>query len=128
MFRRISAAGLAAVCLALAASPATAGPKAPPGDSSIRLDQSDPHAGDVVTFTVSYPRMRESARVRVLCNQDGSLVYQNASDPAAGFHLWSMLWQSRAADCSADLFYFTYRGQAQTGVVYLAHTEFRVAD
>jgi hypothetical protein len=94
----------------------------------IRVAQADPRYGDLVTFTVSYPAMREAPRVRLICQQGDQMVYQYASDPSALFHLWSTAWKGGAADCAADLYYFTYRGQTQTGIVYLAHTEFAVAD
>jgi hypothetical protein len=95
--------------------------------AEIVLDQASPHYGEEVTFTSTHPDLRQTLRVRVLCRRDGELVYQYASDPAARFHLWSMAWQGGAADCAADLYYFTYKGKTQTGVVYLARTEFAVS-
>src|SRR5437868_5510 len=52
----IVALGLAAA-LVLAAAPALAkgGPHADPTGNSITLNQSDPHLGGSVTFTVAYP-------------------------------------------------------------------------
>jgi hypothetical protein len=100
---------------------------AAPRPSSISLDQADPNYGDEVTFTTTHPDLRETLRVRVLCHRDDELVYQYASDPAARFHLWSAVWQGGAAECAADLYYFTYRGKTQMGAVYLDRTEFAVS-
>ena len=121
------------VVLALLASVTSEALAAKPGGggsvpSSIRLNQPDPHHGDLVTFTVTHPAMRETPRVRVLCEQNRAQVYQYASDPGALYRLSGTNWQAGAADCSADLYYFTYKGQTQTGIVYLAHTDFAVGE
>jgi hypothetical protein len=130
MIRRTTVLGVVLVLSACLSSTALAGK--PRGDAttappSISLDQADPRYGDEVTFTTTHPDLRETLRVRVLCHRDGELVYQYASDPAARFHLWSVLWKGGAAECAADLYYFTYQGKTQTGVVYLDRTEFAVS-
>ena len=127
MALRALPAVLAVVLLTLAPGPAGAAKPGSGGASSIHIDQADPQRGDVVTFTTTHPTIRSAPRVRVLCSQNGTQVYQYASDADALYHLWSVSWaEGIAADCFADLYYFTYKGQTQTGVVYLAHTEFAV--
>ena len=71
--------------------------------------------------------MRDIPRVRLLCSQNGALVHQYSAGPTSGFHLWSPLWSGGAANCAADLYYYTYSGGQQTGVVYLAHMDFTAA-
>jgi len=80
--------------------------------------------------------MNETPMVRVICSQNGEMVYQYAqwsdgSSPwVSTFWLWSATWAANGggpADCFADLYYYTWQGQTQTGIVYLAHTEFTAA-
>ena len=108
------------------------GPLAVSADPSIRPFETDLHYGGSVSFAVTYPAMKDTPLVRVLCFQSGQMVYQYSqwSDGSATwtpqFRLWSDPWAANGggrADCVADLYYFTYQGQTQTGVVYLAHTE-----
>jgi hypothetical protein len=127
MFLRASAIGAVLVFFACLSSALAAKPGGgDPVPAAIALDQGDPRYGDEVTFTSTHPDLRQTLRVRVLCRRDGEIVYQYASDPAARFHLWSMAWQGGEAHCAADLYHFTYKGKTQTGVVYLARTEFAV--
>jgi hypothetical protein len=100
---------------------------------SITLLETDPQFGGTASFTVSYPAMRDLPLVRVLCFQGDEMVYQysqwaGGSDPwVPSFTLWSDTWAGNGggpAGCFADLYYFTYQGQTQTGVVYLDHTVF----
>lgn len=97
---------------------------------SLTVNETNLHYGDAATFTTEYPKIngRYSLRVRVLCYQD-ELVYQYSTDEdAAVFVLSGGLWTGGAAHCEADLYYFTLTGYGQqTGVFYLAHTEFEVA-
>jgi hypothetical protein len=109
------------------------GPRALSTEPAIAPLEADLHFGGTVSFAVTYPAMKDTPQVRVLCFQSGQMVYQysqwsNGAEPwVPSFALWSAPWAANgggAADCSADLYYFTYQGQTQTGVVYLAHTEF----
>ncbi len=109
------------------------GPRAAATTTGMTMVETDPHFGGTVSLAVSYPAMRELPLVRVLCFQNGQMVYQysqwsNGAEPwVPSFALWSAPWAANgggAADCAADLYYFTYQGQTQTGVVYLWHTEF----
>ena len=104
--------------------------------SSITLNESDPHFGGAVSFTVTYPAMNETLLMRVICSQNGGVVYQDVegyggSSPwVSTFWLWSATWAANGggpADCFADLYYNTWQGQSVTGTVYLAHTEFTAA-
>jgi len=134
---------------ALSVAPAVAGPKgkgngngnSPKSASttaSITLNEADPHFGDTVTFTVTYPDTRYDARVAVACFQNGEFVYQYSQGSEKGedswvptFTLWDYIWYSNGggpAECTADLYYYTWKGHTQTGVVYLAHTEFTAAE
>ena len=109
------------------------GPRAAAPAPGITRIETDPHFGGTVSFTVSYAAIKDTPLVRVLCFQNGQMVYQysqwsDGSDTwTPKFALWSDPWASNGggpADCAADLYYFTYQGQTQTAVVYLAHTEF----
>jgi hypothetical protein len=131
---RTGAAVLLAICISVFPVGALAdrgGNDAPP---SLTLRESNPHYDGTATFSVTYPDMRWSPRVRLLCFQNGQTVYQysqgtDGSQPwEPAFHLWDAIWAENgggAANCEADLFYYTWRGNRQTGVVYLVHREFR---
>ena len=99
--------------------------------SRIDVNQSAPRYGDSVTFTTSYPATNETVVVALKCSQDGVLKFQLVRGPDASFPLggseFPTDWTGGAAHCTADLLYYTYRGQILTGAVYLAHTEFDVA-
>ena len=109
---------------------------ADPVVSTITLNESDPHFGGTVSFTLTYPNMNDRPMVRVVCSQNGDIVYQYAqwSDGSSPwvpmFVLWDAIWAGNgggSANCVADLYYYTWQGQTQTGVVYLAHAEFTAA-
>jgi hypothetical protein len=121
---------------ALAAKGGVKGTNVTSAAPSITLNEADPHFGDIVTFTVTYPEMRYTPIVRVLCRQDGEIVHQYAQWNDGGspwlpsFALWDSIWAANGggpADCVADLYYYTWKGQTETGIVYLAHTEFVAA-
>ena len=94
---------------------------------SLTLDQSDPHLGSTVTFTVEAPRSVKAPRVSVMCSQGSTLVYGEAGTFDHAFLLGgaSSLWLELGgpADCTADLFYWDYVGQQQV-YVWLAQTTF----
>ena len=95
--------------------------------SSVTLDQSDPHLGTTVTFTVSVPSSVKAPRVSVTCSQGTSLVYGEAGAFDHAFLLGgaSSVWLQvgGAAECAVDLFYWDYVGQHQV-YVWLASTAF----
>jgi hypothetical protein len=127
------------IVMALGVAPALAG-KGGNGQNSqggatpsIRPNQADPTYGSVVTFALTYPDLRWPVLVNVTCTQNGTRVYNTtqASDGSSGwspaFGLWSSGWAAAgggSADCTAKLFYYTWRGQVETGVTYLAQTQF----
>ena len=94
---------------------------------SLTLDQTDPHLGTTVTFTVTAPRSVKAPRVSVTCSQGTTLVYGEAGTFDHAFLLGgaSSLWLELGgpADCTADLFYWDYVGQQQV-YVWLAQTTF----
>jgi hypothetical protein len=95
--------------------------------ASIVLNQVDTHYGDAVTFTVAYPEMRETALVWLSCFRDGQQIHQFGGLPSETFGLWNANpWTGGPADCRADLYYFTYKGQVETSRVFLANTTFHV--
>jgi hypothetical protein len=134
------ALGVAVVAaVALAASPALAA-KGGGGHTSsavvsgtISLDQSSPHYGDTVTFTTSATGVSSSTvlRIGLICSQNGTDVYMLSGVVGTSFPLGgpntSSAWNGGAASCTATLFYYTYQGQVQSGVVTLASTTFGVA-
>lgn len=95
--------------------------------ASITLDQAAPRVGDTITFTTVYPAAREVVRIAVVCKQDLSIVWQSQQAVPATFTLSGGWWYGGAADCTARLFYFTYKGNEQVGIEYLAETAFTVA-
>ena len=134
---------ITAILLALAALSATPSlaakggkgrsPDPVPVTSSITLNEADPHFGGTVSFTATYPDMRYTPLVSVVCFQNGEIVYQyaqwsDASSPwVPSFILWDAIWVANgggSANCVADLYYYIWKGQTETGIVYLAHTEF----
>ena len=94
---------------------------------SLTLDQTDPHLGSTVTFTVTSPRAVKAPRVSVTCSQGTTLVYGEAGTFDHTFLLGgaSSLWLELGgpSDCTADLFYWDYVGQQQI-YVWLAQTTF----
>lgn len=97
---------------------------------SISLDQENPSYSDVVTFTVETGELppKSLPLVRLLGYQGDAMVYQYSGvadtvsfylgAPSIDFH--------QPTEFVADLYYYTYKGKRQTGVVYLASTEFTV--
>jgi hypothetical protein len=98
--------------------------------SSAALASSRPSLGSTVGFDAGYPKTVKNPRVAVKCYQDGSLVYAEAGSVADSFVLGgaSSDWvrSGGAANCQADLFYFTYKGKVQT-YHWLASTDFAAA-
>jgi hypothetical protein len=99
---------------------------------TISVNQADPHYGDTVTFTVTTSNVNNnvSLRIQLLCTQSGSLVWADAGGLDGSFQLagpnTSGSWTGGAAYCDATLYYFTYQGQMQTGIVTLGETRFSV--
>jgi hypothetical protein len=113
----------------------------PPVDEAptITLDQTAPRLGDYVTFTVTYPHKLERREkehynggelsIQIICYQDGVMVDGNAGYYEQAFQLGldGSAWQSGAASCQADLYYWSYPHHQQVFNL-LASTTFEAAD
>lgn len=100
---------------------------------SISLNAQDPSFGGTASFSVAYPAMKWVPEVSVSCSVAGQQVYLVAQTPTGSgtwtpqFTLWSQNWADLGggpASCTANLYYYTWQGQVETGVVYLANTSF----
>ena len=80
------------------------GPNAPAG--TLTLNQSNPYLGEWVTFTYSAPR--NSPRIRLICYQNGAMVFAADQDASTAFLLGGAgsTWTANggSADCQADLY------------------------
>jgi hypothetical protein len=95
---------------------------------------SDPSFAGTVTFTASYSPMKWIAEESVYCTQNGSQVYLDAhlapssAQPwSSTFTLWSQAWANNGggpANCTTQLYYYTWQGKTETGVVYLGTVNF----
>jgi len=126
------------VALALAATTIIAAPQSttssivlnvPP---AFRTSASWPALGDLVSFTVSYPKTLDhfGVRVQVLCyNGNGDLTFATAGAFDEAVKLggdWSP-WKEAGggAECQADLYYWSYTKSTQKFNL-LASTNFTV--
>jgi hypothetical protein len=101
---------------------------------TIALDSADPSFGATVKFTASYAPMKWVPEESVICTSNGQMVYGNVQVQTSGsspwtssWTLWSQTWANAggaAASCTASLFYYTWQGKTETGVVYLASSIF----
>ena len=88
-----------------------------------------PHLGDYVSFTVTYPKTLDhfGVRIQILCyDANGNVIYGEAGPYYQEFLLggsMSIWYQTDGpAHCSADLYYWSYQGgQKWNG---LANTQF----
>jgi hypothetical protein len=88
-----------------------------------------PNLGDMVSFTVTYPKSvdKYAPRIQVMCYQNETLVWATAAHYYEGILLGgaSSPWVNDTpgpAHCVADLFYLTYHGSQKFN--WLASTEF----
>jgi hypothetical protein len=96
--------------------------------SNLSLNDAHPHFGETVTFTLRYPAMQETARVRVLCYWNDVWVYQNAQPEGVGASFPGETGaEAKPTHCTADLFYFTCHCQGERGDADVATTLFDVA-
>ena len=127
----------AAVCAALFAGPALAAGAGPTDTGvapGIALSSPDTSFGATISFSATYAAMRWIPEESVECWQNGEMVYLDVqvnpdrSDPwLSSFTLWSQGWADAGggpADCTANLYYYTWKGHTETGVVYLASASF----
>jgi hypothetical protein len=100
--------------------------------SSLSLTNADPNFGGTVTFNVTSPAMKWIPELSVACSRNNQVVYldvhmQDGSTASTQFILWSQTWAAAgggSASCTASLYYYTWQGKTETGVVYLATTSF----
>jgi hypothetical protein len=129
----IVALGLVAAAIAV---PAQAGNGNSGGSasttSSISLNGTASFGGSA-SFTVVDPPVKGLPEMSVNCWQGDQNVYlgvQMMSGPspyAPTFTLWSSTWAANGggpANCTASLFYYTWQGQRETGIVYMATSSF----
>jgi hypothetical protein len=96
----------------------------------VMVDPTDPVAnyGDLVTFVVA---TSETGRpfVQLSCFQGRDLVFSQSAGFFSGYPftqsygLWSVYWTGGAADCTAQLYYFTTNGRERV----IATLDFPVA-
>jgi hypothetical protein len=122
---------LATLGVGLTGAAAFAGPNNTSGASSISVATANPAFGQLVGFNVVDPPTKSSQEISVSCSQNGQNVYLGVntySTPAsAQFTLWSQQWADAggtAANCVAQLFYYTWKGHTETGLVVEASTSF----
>jgi hypothetical protein len=102
--------------------------------SSLNLSSTDPAYGSTITFTATYSSMKWIPEESVICTSNGQTVYGNVQVETSGsspwtssWKLWSQTWANAGggpAACTAALYYYTWQGKKETGVVYLASSIF----
>ena len=121
----------ALLAFGLIAAPSAAKPRraAVVAEPSLTVQQSDPHLGDAVTFSVVYPSDVSYPRIAVRCyGSDGAMTYGEAGAYNHAFVLGGAgsdwLRQGGAAHCTGELFYFSEKGNRPQEVTTLAWTSF----
>jgi hypothetical protein len=100
--------------------------------STITLNGSATY-GQQASLTTVDPPVKYPMLASVACNQNGQTVYAEADNLSTNpahpqFRLWGPSWNGSApADCTAELYYFTWQGKTITGVVVMATTTFTAA-
>jgi hypothetical protein len=90
-----------------------------------------PRVGDTVAFVVTYPKQldRYALRIQIVCYQNADMVWADAAPYDSTFVLGgtSSDWviTGGAANCAADLYYWSYNGGQKLN--WLAATYFDVA-
>src|SRR4029077_11499610 len=102
-----------------------------PAASTLALTTAAPSFGNAVTLSVSDPPIKGIQELSLTCSQHGHQVYLDVHTEKNAawtqFMLWSQPWADNgggAASCTASLFYYTWRGKTETGVVNEAQTTF----
>jgi hypothetical protein len=112
----------------------------------VMLSDAAPHFGNTITIAADYSipnGVKYSVGVSIVCQQNGHPVFMDAQftlNPDAfapqftlgpssvGTADGTYYWTGGAANCTADLFYYTWQGQTQAGSSPLAGAmEFDVA-
>jgi hypothetical protein len=110
---------------ALANKPSNSSPAATVGLSG------DPSFAGVANFAVSYSPSKWVQEMSVTCSVNGQQVLLDVHTQSmtawTAFALWSQPWADAgggAASCLTSLYYYTWQGHTETGVVYEAETSF----
>ena len=124
---------LTTASLGIAAAPALAARAPAPAQSSISLVSGGSFGGSAL-FNIVDPPAKSVQEVSVTCGPNGSTWYldvHTANDANwLNFTLGSQQWQDAggtATTCVAQLFYYTWKGQRETGRVIEATTTFQSA-
>jgi len=105
----------------------------PTAGGSLALSSADPSFGATIKFSASFAPMKWIPEESVSCTANGKNVYldvqtySGASPWTSSWTLWSQTWANAGggpASCTAQLFYYTWQGKTETGVVYLASSTF----
>ncbi|HSX47633.1 MAG TPA: hypothetical protein VLF63_02560 [Patescibacteria group bacterium] len=108
----------------------------PSSSGTITLKQTNPTYGSTVQLISTFTGIpsKSHAEVSLECLQSSKVVYLVAqADPNGGnsdspwttnYTLTSANWPSGSANCVADLYYYTLKGNVQSGSVKLATTSF----
>ena len=109
---------------------ASGGKNAPTASSTITFNGPAAYGG-TANFTVVDPPSKNVQEISVNCAVGGQSVYldvhtQNDANWTT-FPMWSQPWQDTgggSASCTAKLFYYTWQGHTETGIVYEDSTTF----
>jgi type II secretory pathway pseudopilin PulG len=126
---------VAGAVLAVGASHGSAvaltGTKAPTSPSTVTLTTTNPSFGGTASFAVVDPPTKSLQEIGLTCTENGQTVYLSANtqnEPSwTQFKLWSQEWSvagGGSANCVAQLYYFTWQGKTETGVVIEDQTTF----
>ncbi|HEV2216162.1 MAG TPA: hypothetical protein VGV88_01195 [Candidatus Dormibacteraeota bacterium] len=127
-----------ATLLNVGGGPASAAEAGATGDpapiATLTLTSEHPAFGAAISFTATFPAMKWIPEESVECDQGGQMAYldvqvePNGTSPwASSFTLWSQSWADGGgapADCTANLYFYTWKGHTETSVVYLGTTSF----
>ncbi len=127
---------VASACVVAATPALAAKAPAPTAGASIALNGSASF-GSSASFVAVDPPTKWIQEVSVSCWQNGREVYFGVQTVGStggtytpSFMLWSMDWAAAggaSANCTADLFYYTWQGKTETGRVDEANTSFVAA-
>lgn len=127
---RVALATTAAALLLTGTTVLASKPANDPTTATVALS-GDPSYGGVANFAVSYAASKSIQEMAVTCSTNGQQVYldvhtQTMTDWTA-FSLWSQSWADAgggSASCVTSLFYYTWQGHTETGVVDEAQASF----
>jgi hypothetical protein len=139
MRRLALVSGVVVAILGIAATPSSAkstGSGSSTTTASLTVD-NDPPFGGSVALSATFAPVKAVPEESVTCTSNGQEVYLNVQTGSgstgswtADWTLWSQAWQSAgggAANCIAELYYYTWQGKSETGITYLASANFAVS-